>query len=180
VFDHSHLEAEIPWTPQTRVLEARDAYLAENGFTVDGYTAKTAEVSALGVSFRIPNPISRQRAIASHDLHHVATGYGTDLKGEAEISAFECAHSLWGIGAYVQGLILSIAAGGLFFAPVRTVRAFRAGRRARGNLFRDPKPYAELTAMSVAELRAYLGIPESGLANYGRGHHANAPSKTAA
>jgi hypothetical protein len=180
MFRDSQPQLVAPWTPESTVIDARNAYLAENGFTVAGYSAKTAEVSVLGLSFCIPNPPTRQRAIAIHDLHHVATGYGTDFKGEAEVSAFECAHSLSGIGIYVQMLVIGIALGGLCFAPIRTVRAFRAGRRARNSLYTDPTPYAELTAMRVVELRAYLGVPATGLASGRRGHHAKAPGMSAA
>ena len=72
-----------PLPVSMRVRDARDAYLAENGFTTESYDAPTTAGSFLGVKFSVPNPPPHQRAIRLHDLHHVATGFGTDHAGEA-------------------------------------------------------------------------------------------------
>src|SRR5215467_14616440 len=90
------------------VREGRDTYLAENGFTTAAYDVKWTDASFFGVRFRVPNTARHRWAIMLHDLHHVATGYGTDLVGEAEISAWELRRGLRGLGFYVG----SIVAGG--------------------------------------------------------------------
>src|SRR5437016_5335847 len=71
------------------VGEARDRYLADNGFDTAGYTADHFEVEVAGRMLRLRNGKTRQRVIPLHDLHHALTGYGTDLAGEAEIGAWE-------------------------------------------------------------------------------------------
>src|SRR5690606_11263295 len=75
--------------PEWTLRQGRDRYLADNGFTMDEYSASTFAIELLGRKLRLPNPPSRQRVIALHDLHHLLTGYGTDLTGEGEIGAWE-------------------------------------------------------------------------------------------
>src|SRR5438105_15281405 len=110
------------WT----VRQARDAYLAENGFTVDAYDAKWTDGSFLGIKLVVPNTPRHRWAIMRHDLHHVATGYGTDIVGEAEISAWELRRGLRGLGLYVGTIVTSIALFGLVRAPRPPVPAWRA------------------------------------------------------
>ena len=76
------------------VRDALDHYLAENGFTKEGYASPTTSGSFLGLKFSVPNPPSHQRAVRLHDLHHVATGFGTDHAGEAEISVWQARRDL--------------------------------------------------------------------------------------
>lgn len=73
-----------------------------------------------------------------HDLHHVATGYGTTLVGEAEIGAWELAS---GCRHYYVAWILNLGAvvTGLFLAPRRVVRAFQRGWRQRLGLHALPE-----------------------------------------
>ena len=71
-----------------RVRDARDQYLAENGFSTDGYTSPYSQGSLFGIKFKVPNPASHQQALRLHDLAHVATGFGTDHAGEAEVSVW--------------------------------------------------------------------------------------------
>ena len=87
------------------VREARDQYLAENGFTFEGYDAKWTHASFFGVRFRVPNTDSHRVGIMLHDLHHVATGFGTDLVGEGEISAWEAHRGLAPVGLYVASIV---------------------------------------------------------------------------
>ena len=49
----------------------------------------------------------RQRAVRWHDLHHVATRFGTDNVGEGEISAWELRRGLRGLGPYVGAIVLA-------------------------------------------------------------------------
>jgi hypothetical protein len=145
------------------VRRGRDAYLRENGFSVDGYAARWTPAKLLGISFRVPNTPRHRWAIQRHDLHHVATGYATDLAGEAEISAWECRAGLAPLGLYTGAIVASLALLGLLVAPRRTLRAWRASRGR--SLFQSGElAYDALLGVSVAELRRLLGVPEPGLA----------------
>src|SRR5262245_23650361 len=120
---------------RVRVRAGRDEYLAENGFSVEAYDAKWTPASLFGLTFKVPNTPTHRRAIMWHDLHHVATGYGTDLSGEAEISAWELRRGLAGLDLYVSAIVVGIALSGIVIAPVRTWRAWQAASRPGGNLF---------------------------------------------
>ena len=119
----STLEHALP--SSLRVREARDLYLAENGFTVAAYDEPWTQASFFGLSFSVPNTETHRWAIMLHDLHHVATGFGTDLVGEGEISAWEVRGGLGPIGVYVGAIVLGGATFGLAIAP-RGIR--RSGR----------------------------------------------------
>src|SRR5262245_44151067 len=41
------------------------------------------------IPFAYPNTKGRKRVVQAHDLHHLLTGFGTDLLGEAELGAWE-------------------------------------------------------------------------------------------
>jgi hypothetical protein len=165
-----------PWPAEWTVREARDAYLAENGFTLAAYDEPTSEIKVLGVSVHIPNTKDRQVAVRLHDLHHAVTGYGTDFRGEWEISAWELRKGLRGLGFYVRMIVTFGALTGLVLAPIRTVRAWRSSD-ARPSLFATRgKGYEALLEMTLGQLRARLGVPESGIADRQRGLHGGAPS----
>jgi hypothetical protein len=136
--------------------EARDLYLAENGFSVMDYDAATFTIRILGMSLKFPNTEAHKRAVPLHDLHHVLTGYGTDWIGEAEIGVWElragCNSS---IVYFLNGSGVII---GLFISLRRVWRAFQAARGQR-TLYNDPVPYDRLLQMTVGELRNRLGIP---------------------
>jgi hypothetical protein len=157
-----------------RVEQGLDAYLAENGFTRAEYDSKWTHASFLGVRFRIPNTPAHRRAIMLHDLHHVATGYGTDLAGEGEISAWELRRGLRGLGLYVGSIVAMGTLAGLLFETRRTVRAWRCSPRGP-SLFQDRRPYDEYGGLTIGELRSELKVPEQGLATRERQLHAYAP-----
>jgi hypothetical protein len=159
------------WT----VREGRDAYLAENGFSIESYDEAFTPATVFGLRLRVPNTPRHRWAIRLHDLHHVATGFGTDFVGEAEVSAWESAGRLRPLGLYTAGIVLGLALAGLCVAPQRTRRAYRASRRA--SLFGpDPPDYEALLALSIGELRQRLGIPAAGLADAPRALHPRAPA----
>jgi hypothetical protein len=168
-----HRDAPLP--ASMSVEGGRDAYLAENGFTVEAYDARWTEASFFGVPFRVPNTRDHRRGIKLHDLHHVATGYGTDLAGEGEVSAWELRRGLRGLGLYVSTIVVLGAAAGLMLSPRRTLRAWRVSRPG-GSLFQSARAYEDLLAMSVGDLRRELGVPERGLAERPRGLHSYAPA----
>jgi ubiquinone biosynthesis protein Coq4 len=94
-----------------------------------------------------------------HDLHHVATGYGADMKSEAEIGAWELAA---GCTTPTLRIINTMAALlGLIVSPRRTLRAFRAGRTAR-TLYVSQVNYSELLDLTVGDLRRRLAISPNG------------------
>jgi hypothetical protein len=167
------------------VRAARDAYLAENGFSVEAYDARWTDASFLGMRFRVPNTKRHRAGIMLHDLHHIITGFGTDLVGEGEISAWEARNGLMALGAYVAGIVMSGALLGLVVAPRRTLHAFRAAGRGR-SLFPFARldelefaaAYERLLSMTVGDLRRDLGVPKQGVATHARRLHDYAP-KTA-
>ncbi len=164
------------WT----VRRARDAYLGENGFTLEAYEAKWTDGSFLGIPMKVPNTRKHRWAIMRHDLHHVATGYGTDMIGEAEISAWEL-RATRELGLYVSSIVLVGALLGAVRAPLRTLAAFRAGKAARF-LYRGYRAegadaeYEALLNLTVGQLRALLGVPEDGVAEHARALHTYAPA----
>jgi hypothetical protein len=162
------------------VREALRRYHEANGFKGDAMTAETLQIRVLGHVGDLPNPRFQRALLARHDLHHVATGYGTDLRGEAEMGAWELAAgpklwirpprwsrvpgvegpaavALWmGLGAFVWvnnagALLLGV------LAPIRTARAFVRGLFAR-SLYRDELDYEALLDMTLEALRARLGV----------------------
>ncbi len=154
------------------VREARDQYLGDNGFDVAGYTAPTFELEVFGRPVRFRNTRGRQRVVPLHDLHHVATGYGTDYVGEAEIGAWELRGGcptliLWAL----NGAAVLI---GLFLAPRRVVRAWRRAKGQR-TLYRSGLGYDEALAMTVGALRAHLGLAAEGLVRGPVRLHGKAP-----
>lgn len=154
------------------VREARDAYLAENGFDLAGYDAAWTDASFFGIPIAVPNTPAHRRALMAHDLHHVATGYGTDHVGEGEISAWEIGAGLRGTDLYVRSIVVVGALLGFVIAPARTLRAFRLGRRCRSLFEAD---YATVLDLSVAALRERLAVPADAVPTT-RGLHARAPS----
>jgi ubiquinone biosynthesis protein Coq4 len=102
------------------------------------------------------NPKQRRWAIARHDLHHVATGFGTDPVGEMEIGGWEVGAGLgrlWVAWAICWPVFLV----GLVRSRTRTLAAYRLGRRCR-SLFARPDAYDEWLQWSVGDLRRELGI----------------------
>jgi hypothetical protein len=148
-------------TPTSTVRRGLARYLDENGFAaaVRAFTRRDRPWQA--------------RAVPFHDLHHVATGYGTDLAGECELSGWELGASRCFGPAYFS--ILGGCLRGLFVAPRRTWRALGHGRRGRA-LYDRALAYERLLELSIAELRAHLGVPAEGLADRPPRLRARAPS----
>ena len=140
--------------------EARSRYFAANGLPDDGgYEERWVKTKLGPVPFAYPNTEGRRRIAPAHDLHHVLTGYGTDLTGEGELGA-------WEIGAGCRdrtGLQLQLRVLGfaLAWSPGRMFRAFLRGRRSHHLL--DTPCDAALLERSVGSARdAFLGpeLPE--------------------
>jgi len=151
------------YPPEITMREGRDRYLAENGFTMGTYTEDWTRIPVMfGIHATLPSPLQRRQALPMHDFHHVVTGYGTDLAGEAEISAWETSRGLGGLGLYVRALITLGDVQGLTLRPRRTVRAFRAAP-GKGSLFGRHGEYDVLLGRTVGDVRSELGLPETGL-----------------
>jgi hypothetical protein len=170
-------EGRRPLPDAAIMRDALGAYLAENGFDTAGYTAPTYEVEVFGRAYTFTNTEDRKRAIPLHDLHHVATGYGTDLVGEAEVGAWELVAGCR--APIVYALNLTAVAIGLVLAPLRVLRAFRDARGAR-SLYRIDHDYDALLALPVGELRRRLGVRAGGVAREPRRLHDSAEEKLAA
>lgn len=141
--------------PAETLRAARARYFEENGFGKDGGYADAWVDFKLGpLPLPFPNTRARVRAVRYHDLHHVLTGYPTDLRGEFEISA-------WEIGAGCKNFLaawqlnLSGLLAGTTFMPRRIFRAFLRGRRSH-SLY--GLPLEPLLDESVAGVRARTGI----------------------
>jgi hypothetical protein len=153
------------WEPTLTLEQARTEYFRFNGFGEDGgYGAKWVDIKLGPIPFPIPNTPQRVEAVRYHDLHHVMTGYQTDILGELEISAWELASgcadktAAWvlNFGGYAVGLVL---------APRRTLRAFVRGRHSR-NLYRRRFDDA-LLSRTVGETRRELGLEDEVRASAG-------------
>lgn len=136
------------------LAEGLAAYHRANGFAGDAMTEDTLQLKVFGEVVHIPNPRFQRPLLARHDLHHVLTGYGTDLRGEAEMGAWELAAGpghwfVWlnNLGALALGVL----------CPLRTARAFARGLRAR-SLYHDETDYDELLATPVDDVRRRLRI----------------------
>jgi hypothetical protein len=136
--------------------DARRVYFDANGFGDDGgYASRWVKLKLGPLPIWFPNTQGRVFAVRYHDLHHVATGYDTNLLGEGEIGAWEVASgcrnqfAAWWLNLIAMWL-------GCFQAPGRIFRAFVRGRHTRnlyGAAFDDA-----LLASSVGALRARLGL----------------------
>jgi hypothetical protein len=168
------LSTRETYPPELTLREARDRYLAENRFTMDTYTERWARVAlGFGAHIVVPSPRSRGDALRMHDLHHALTGYGTDLAGEAEISAWETSRGLGALSRYVRAIVLLGDTQGFLLCPLRTMRALRAAP-GRGSLFGRHHEYEVLLARTLGAVRSELGIPRDGLVATRR-LHADAP-----
>ena len=175
--------SELRFLDEERVRDALDRYLDENGFTHEGYEAKWTQASFLGIPIAVPNTRLHREGIRLHDLHHIATGFGTDLVGEGEISAWECGAGLRGVGLYVGAIVCTGALLGLVVAPRRAVRAFRLARAAKATTLWSPLPsggpgfsrYESLLQLRVGTLRERLGMPAEGILRGERRLHGLAP-----
>ena len=149
------VETPPPTCVNKTVRAARAEYFLNNDLSLDEYQNRWFKIRLGRISLYLPNTKARREAVMLHDLHHVATGYATTWRGEAEIGAWELAG---GCGRHwpAWGFKLAATALGVLIAPRRTVRAFRRGRRCR-NLFSgrfDPA----LLDLTVGQLRVRLGL----------------------
>ena len=137
------------------VRMGRDRYLKENSLSLESYTAPGFPIYVGKWAVHLPNP----GLLPFHDLHHVVTGYGTGLIGEAEISAYELRGGCKSAMVFI--LCLGAILVGMFVAPGRIRRAWQRAAGTR-TLYHTNILYDELLEMSVADLREHLGIAREG------------------
>ena len=104
----------------------------------------------------IPNTASRKKALIFHDIHHIATGYKSNWKGECEIGAWEVST---GCGTYTAAWVLDLGvfALGLLIFPVATFKAFVRGRRTC-NFYRNTYTRADLMGMEIEHVKTILEL----------------------
>src|SRR5688572_15302052 len=146
----------IQYESQETLREAREKYFAKSGFDQTTYIVPWSRVKVGPIAWYVPNTPMRKRALPLHDLHHIATGYGTTLFGEAEISAWEVGSG--GLGKYPSGwpYVLGLIVVGLLLNPRATINAYRRGRSCTNLFWTEFK--AEFLSKTVGDLRSSLGI----------------------
>jgi hypothetical protein len=147
------------YDPSLLVRDARSLYFSTNGLADDGgYSDERVEIKFGRLPISIPNSPARVRSVRLHDLHHIATGYHTDLAGESEIGAWEVAI---GCADHPAAWVLNLLAMsyGLLLCPRRLFRAFLRGH-GTSNLYRQEFS-EDLLQQTVADLRANLHVRDS-------------------
>ncbi len=137
--DAVHASGEIPVDRDSqRIGAALAEFYRVNDYGEDGgVSARWVRVTLkpLPLSLYIPNFDARRHALRLHDIHHLVTGYKTNLAGEAEIAAWEIGGSCT---TYWAAWLLNFTAFcyGWLCLPRRVFRAFVRGRRTR-NLYHE-------------------------------------------
>lgn len=137
--------------------EARDRYLADAGLGVDTYVDDWVDIQIGPLPLRLPNTEGRKRVLPLHDVHHALTGYQADIRGEAEIAAWELGS---GLGRHTVGYVLDqlLLPWTTLLAPRRVFRAFVRGRRS-DSFYREPLPLPDATLEEdVDVVRRRLGL----------------------
>jgi hypothetical protein len=103
-----------------------------------------------------PNTDSRRRALMFHDIHHIATGYQSNWKGECEIGAWEVST---GCGSYTAAWVLDLGvfALGLFIFPAATFKAFIKGQRTL-NFYRNSYTREQLMDLDIEQVQTILKL----------------------
>jgi len=147
----------VPYADDMTMREARRRYFEANHFGENGgYDDAWVDFKLGPIPFPFPNSPARVRAVRYHDLHHVLSGYDTDIVGEFEISAWEIAAGCKGFVA-AWALNLGGTAGGMLRAPRRVFAAFVRGRRCR-TVYGEPME--GLLDETVGALRARYVVAE--------------------
>lgn len=144
---------------QLTIRDALERYFADNHFGPDGgYSDAWVDFKLGPVPFPLPNTSARKNAVRFHDVNHVLTGYGTNLIGEFEISAWEIGA---GCRTFVAAWVLNLSGlfAGVVSAPKRTWRAFVAGRRSQASY---AWKYDELVDADVDAVRKILHVHTRG------------------
>jgi hypothetical protein len=140
---------------QLPVRTLRDRYLRETGYTVESYTAPRFSIKIGPWVLTVRNP----GMVRYHDLHHVVSGYGTGLTGEAQVSAYELRGGCY--SAIIFFLCVGAVSIGLVISPASVWRAWRDARGS-STLYSSNIPFETLLDMNIGDLRESIGIPSKG------------------
>jgi hypothetical protein len=141
--------------PNRTVKEWMSEFYQEKKFSDDAEKARWVFIRLGPLKIPFPNLRQRREAVYLHDLNHLLTGYDTTWTGEGEIAAWELASGFpwkYWIGYVYPPMTFLI---GLVVAPIKTLRAFRAGI-GKNNIYKLQLERAELESMTVVALRRLL------------------------
>ena len=116
--------------------------------------AKWWYFKVLGLKIYCYNFDWRKRALFTHDLHHVVTGYPCTMKGEMQVATWEFAAGRFP-NIFSNLFCLPLVAAGTLLIPGKTFKAFQRGQQSRSlfahHLGQDVRhwPLEKLTALSV-------------------------------
>jgi hypothetical protein len=104
----------------------------------------------------IPNWDNRRKAVLRHDIHHLLTGYKSELLGEFEIAAWEIGS---GCMNYFAAYLLNAGGllAGLLIYPRPTFKAFLLGCRTT-NLYQLKIVDKSLKNSTLEELKMQIGL----------------------
>jgi len=144
----------------TTVRKAREKYFTENNFGEDGgYGRKWVPLKFGMFTLMLYNSRARRRAVPLHDLHHIATGYPTSPKGEAQIAIWELSagtHDMW----FAFFINLPALMYGFVLWPKDSLAAWRRGRRSHSLYCREfDEGLLELTVHELRSLTVDLSEP---------------------
>lgn len=152
------MNSPIPaYSTQVTIKDALTIFFEKYGLGADGgMSSNWVKIKFGRFWFPIPNTASRRKALMFHDIHHITTGYESNMKGEAEIGAWEVST---GCGGYWAAWVLDLSAVamGLLFFPKATYRAFIRGQRTL-NLYHHTYTHQQLLDMEVDELKAKMRL----------------------
>ena len=133
--------------------EILEKFYADNHLDLDGGQSKSYVRIDIMPSFHmyIPNFDARRKAVIKHDIHHLITGYETNMAGETEISMWEVAS---GCKKYWAAFVIDTlgAMMGFWFNLPKLLKSFARGRRT-GNLYHGKYTVEQALDMRVGELR---------------------------
>ena len=134
------------------VKDALQLYFSKYHFENGGYELKWFRIKVGRIYIPLPNTKDRVKAVKIHDIHHLITEYEANLRGEAQIGAWELAS---GCGSYYVAWILNAGSFfyGMFALPRPLFEAFLRGRRARTNFYYNTVYDEALLNKTVGTLR---------------------------
>ncbi len=110
------------------VGEALREYWVENGLDSTPTSSSTWTCRMGPVTIRLPNYDWRRRAILTHDLHHILTGYPCTMRGEFQLATWEFAAGRFPHPAATL-ICLPLVIAGILWSPRAIFSAFLFGRR---------------------------------------------------